>query len=88
MARPFGTALMFAGCDQNGPQLYHMDPAGTFGSFQVKAMGAAGEQANTRLYELFKDGAKDVGFFFRLTNHPRTSPWRRPPSARWRCSRT
>merc|ERR1719209_2273428 len=28
MSRPFGVAILFAGLDDNGPQLYHMDPSG------------------------------------------------------------
>ncbi|KAF3856084.1 hypothetical protein F7725_016807 [Dissostichus mawsoni] len=30
MSRPFGVALLFGGFDEKGPQLYHMDPSGTF----------------------------------------------------------
>lgn len=29
MSRPFGVAILFAGIDEKGPQLYHMDPSGT-----------------------------------------------------------
>lgn len=28
MSRPFGVAILFAGIDEKGPQLYHMDPSG------------------------------------------------------------
>ena len=30
MARPFGVALLLAGVDDNGPQLYQTDPSGTY----------------------------------------------------------
>lgn len=30
MARPYGVALLVAGVDSNGPQLYQTDPSGTF----------------------------------------------------------
>ena len=30
MARPYGVALLVAGVDENGPQLYQTDPSGTF----------------------------------------------------------
>ncbi|KAG8038709.1 hypothetical protein G9C98_000264 [Cotesia typhae] len=30
MSRPFGVAILFAGIDEKGPQLFHMDPSGTF----------------------------------------------------------
>lgn len=30
MSRPFGVAILFAGIDEKGPQLYHMDPSGLY----------------------------------------------------------
>lgn len=30
MARPYGVALLIAGVDEKGPQLYQTDPSGTF----------------------------------------------------------
>ena len=30
MSRPFGVAILFAGVDEGGCQLYHMDPSGTY----------------------------------------------------------
>lgn len=29
MSRPYGVALLIAGVDENGPQLYQTDPSGT-----------------------------------------------------------
>ena len=40
MSRPFGVALLFAGVDEDGgPQLYHMDPSGTYVKYDAKAIG-------------------------------------------------
>lgn len=30
MARPYGVALLVAGVDENGPQLFQTDPSGTY----------------------------------------------------------
>ncbi|KAK7826302.1 LOW QUALITY PROTEIN: hypothetical protein U0070_021316 [Myodes glareolus] len=30
MSHPFGVAVLFGGVDDKGPQLFHMDPSGTF----------------------------------------------------------
>ncbi|KAI9027229.1 nucleophile aminohydrolase [Phycomyces nitens] len=49
MSRPFGVALLIAGIDENGPQLFHADPSGTFMSFQAKAIGSGSEGAQTEL---------------------------------------
>lgn len=49
MSRPFGVALLIAGCDENGPQLYHADPSGTFVHYDAKAIGAGSEGAQTEL---------------------------------------
>jgi 20S proteasome subunit alpha 5 len=38
MSRPVGVALLNAGCDDNGPQLFHADPSGTFNKYQSKAI--------------------------------------------------
>merc|ERR1711874_348622 len=43
MSRPFGVAMLFAGCDESGPQLYHMDPSGTYLQFDAKAIGSGSE---------------------------------------------
>lgn len=42
-------ALLVAGIDENGPQLYHTDPSGTFIQFDAKAIGAGSESAQTSL---------------------------------------
>ena len=39
LSRPFGVALLFAGCDpDHGPQLFHMDPSGTYVRYDAKAI--------------------------------------------------
>ncbi len=43
MSRPYGVALLIAGVDDTGPQLYHTDPSGTMVSYQAKGIGAADE---------------------------------------------
>ena len=37
MSRPFGVALLLAGVDARGPQLYSMDPSGTYTSYDAQA---------------------------------------------------
>jgi len=51
MARPFGVALLIAGVDQNGPQLFQTDPSGTFFKWQARAIGSGGDTAMTSIKE-------------------------------------
>uniref|UniRef100_A0A804MSW3 Uncharacterized protein n=1 Tax=Zea mays TaxID=4577 RepID=A0A804MSW3_MAIZE len=37
--RPFGVSLLIAGYDDNGPQLYQVDPSGSYFSWKASAMG-------------------------------------------------
>ncbi|KAI8806312.1 nucleophile aminohydrolase [Cladochytrium replicatum] len=53
MSRPFGVALLIAGYDESGPQLFHADPSGTFTRYQAKAMGSGSEGAQTELQEQY-----------------------------------
>jgi 20S proteasome subunit alpha 5 len=53
MSRPFGVALLFAGVDNNGPQLFHMDPSGTFIQYEAKAIGSGSEGAQQALQEVY-----------------------------------
>lgn len=53
MSRPFGIALLIAGCDENGAQLYHADPSGTFTLYDAKALGSGSDSAQTELEELY-----------------------------------
>lgn len=38
MSRPFGVAMLFAGVDQDGAKLFHLDPSGTFIDCLAKVM--------------------------------------------------
>ena len=49
MSRPFGVALLIAGVDNDGPQLYHAEPSGTFYRFDAKAIGSGSEGAQAEL---------------------------------------
>lgn len=53
MSRPFGVALLFAGIDNKGPQLYHMDPSGTFIEYDAKAIGSGSEGAQQALQDTY-----------------------------------
>lgn len=53
MSRPFGTALLIGGVDENGPQLFHLDPSGTFTLYDAKAIGSGSEGAQTSLQEVY-----------------------------------
>ncbi|XP_052781725.1 proteasome subunit alpha type-5-like isoform X1 [Mya arenaria] len=66
MSRPFGVALLFAGIDKDGCQLYHMDPSGTFIKYDAKAIGSGSEGAQQALQDVFhksmtlKEGCKSA----------------------------
>ena len=53
MARPFGVALLIAGVDQNGPQLYQTDPSGTYFKWEARAIGSGGDTAMTSFKESY-----------------------------------
>jgi 20S proteasome subunit alpha 5 len=53
MARPYGVALLIAGVDERGPQLYQTDPSGTFLQWQARAIGSGGETAMTYVKEQY-----------------------------------
>ncbi|XKL68598.1 hypothetical protein PGB90_004089 [Kerria lacca] len=53
MSRPFGVAILFAGCDEKGPQLFHMDPSGTSFQYDAKAIGSGSEGAQQSLQESY-----------------------------------
>mmetsp|Transcript_26679 Transcript_26679/g.39639 ORF Transcript_26679/g.39639 Transcript_26679/m.39639 type:complete len:244 (-) Transcript_26679:179-910(-) len=55
MSRPFGVALLMAGHDEAGPQLYFSDPSGTYLLFKAKAIGAGSEGAQSTLQEKYRD---------------------------------
>ncbi|KAI9171190.1 Proteasome subunit alpha type-5 [Paramyrothecium foliicola] len=49
MSRPFGVALLIAGYDEDGPQLFHAEPSGTFYRYDAKAIGSGSEGAQAEL---------------------------------------
>merc|ERR1712010_114485 len=51
MSRPFGVALLLAGMDDEGPQLYCSDPSGTYVEYKAKAIGSGWEGAQKTLKE-------------------------------------
>ena len=53
MARPFGVALLIAGVDHNGPQLYQTDPSGTYFKWEARAIGSGGDTAMTTIKESY-----------------------------------
>lgn len=53
MSRPFGVAMLFAGIDHNGAQLFHMDPSGTYVQCDAKAIGSGCEGAQQALQEAY-----------------------------------
>ena len=56
MARPFGVALLIAGVDQNGPQLYQTDPSGTYFEWKARAVGSGGDTAMSTIKEQYHQG--------------------------------
>jgi 20S proteasome subunit alpha 5 len=53
LLRPFGVAILFAGIDEKGPQLFHMDPSGTYVQYDAKAIGSGSEGAQQSLQEAY-----------------------------------
>ncbi|XP_062215450.1 proteasome subunit alpha type-2-like [Phragmites australis] len=47
--RPFGVSLLIVGYDDNGPQLYQVDPSGSYFSLKASAMGGNVSNAKTFL---------------------------------------
>jgi hypothetical protein len=56
MSRPFGVALLLAGCDDLGPKLFFCDPSGTYVEYKAKAIGSGSEGAQAQLTEEYSEG--------------------------------
>ncbi|CAM9251401.1 unnamed protein product [Ectocarpus fasciculatus] len=54
MSRPFGVALLMAGYDEKGPQLFFSDPSGTFLQYKAKSIGAGSEGAQATLQDKYR----------------------------------
>ena len=46
-------AILSAGVDERGPQLFHMDPSGTYVQYDAKAIGSGSEGAQQSLQEVY-----------------------------------
>uniref|UniRef100_K3WYZ3 Proteasome subunit alpha type n=1 Tax=Globisporangium ultimum (strain ATCC 200006 / CBS 805.95 / DAOM BR144) TaxID=431595 RepID=K3WYZ3_GLOUD len=55
MSRPFGVALLLAGVDDSGPQLYSSDPSGTYVPVKAHAIGSGSEGALNNLKESYTE---------------------------------
>jgi 20S proteasome subunit alpha 2 len=53
--RPFGVSLMVAGYDDNGPQLYQVDPSGAFFGWKASAIGKNYVNSKTFLEKRYSD---------------------------------
>ncbi len=53
--RPFGVSLLIAGSDDNGPQLYQVDPSGSYWAWKASAIGSNMKSAKTFLELQYND---------------------------------
>lgn len=58
--RPFGTAMMVAGCDGNVPALFMVEPTGRVHGYKAMAVGKARQHARTELEKLLSRDDIDV----------------------------
>jgi len=53
--RPFGVSLLIAGVDDRGPQLYQVDPSGSYWAWKASAIGKNFVNAKTDLEKRYND---------------------------------
>ncbi|MFW6041009.1 MAG: archaeal proteasome endopeptidase complex subunit alpha [Thermoplasmatota archaeon] len=53
--RPFGTALLIAGVDENGPHLYETDPSGAFQALKAVSIGMNREEVQEVFDQEYED---------------------------------
>ncbi|CAE7859611.1 PAB1, partial [Symbiodinium sp. KB8] len=53
--RPFGVALLIAGFDEDGPQLYQVDPSGAYFGWRASAIGKNSTNAKTFLEKRYDE---------------------------------
>jgi 20S proteasome subunit alpha 2 len=53
--RPFGVSLLLAGYDDDGPQLYQIDPSGSFWAWKASAIGKQMYSAKTFLEKRYRE---------------------------------
>ncbi|KAG6383193.1 hypothetical protein SASPL_157064 [Salvia splendens] len=56
--RPFGVSLLVAGYDDKGPQLYQVDPSGSYFSWKASAMGKNVSNAKAFLEKRYTEGVE------------------------------
>ena len=65
--RPFGTALLIAGCDDTGPRLFSTDPSGALMEYKASSEGAGRNGAMSYFESNYKRGlSKDEGVILAL----------------------
>ena len=65
--RPFGTALLIAGCDETGPRLFSTDPSGALMEYKESSEGAGRNGAMSFFESNYKnDLSKDEGVILAL----------------------
>jgi proteasome alpha subunit len=53
--RPFGVAMLIAGVDEKGPQLYQTDPTGSYYEFKASTIGEGENEVQEVLHKKYKD---------------------------------
>ncbi|OQR99112.1 threonine protease family T01A [Achlya hypogyna] len=53
--RPFGVSLLYAGFDEDGPQLYQIDPSGSYFGWKATAIGKDSVSAKSFLEKRYND---------------------------------
>lgn len=53
--RPFGVSLLLCGFDENGPQLYQIDPSGSYWAWKASAIGKNSTNAKTFLEKRYNN---------------------------------
>ena len=64
--RPFGCSLLIAGYDDDGPQLYQVDPSGSYWAWKASAIGKNSQNAKTFLEKRYSEEL-EVPFFISFT---------------------
>lgn len=59
--RPFGVSLLLAGFDDNGPQLYQIDPSGSYFAWKASAIGKNMGNAKTFLEKRYNEDVRGRG---------------------------
>ena len=57
--RPYGVALLFGGVDENGPELFEIDPSSTFYNWKAQVIGRGGKESAKILNKSWKEGMSE-----------------------------